>query len=122
MDLTEALQGVLDTEEKLRQPGVESAPETLSTLMYTLGQYASALEKELGNLEEEYEREWASEYKEALTSLKLSATAAKQHADVENADVKGQIKRLTRFVNSAWKVHQQCMARWKHINNQDAGA
>lgn len=115
MRLENAVTGVLDVKEKLRTVG--DNPVLLSQYMYELTQYVSAAEDHLADYERDYEQEWSQEYKQALED-KMSATAAKQHADVETADTKGQIKYLTRFTASAWKVQTAAMARHKHLTQE----
>lgn len=121
MDLQTALKGMLDAQDKLSTPEVMASPVLISEQMYRLGQYTSAVERELGDIEEEYEINWSDDYRRALED-KMSVTAAKQHADVENSEDKGQIKRLSRYVSSSWKVHTQCMARYNHLTQENRGA
>lgn len=150
MNLNTALDGLLDAEARLTDPATMMSPSLLSEQMYRLGQYTSAVEKELGDLEKDYEIDWADEYKSALIGEKewikdpnyiptsdatdtdtvgetvirkpMSTTAAKNHADMETAEMKGQIKRLSRYVSSAWKVHMSAMARIKHLESENKGS
>lgn len=121
MTVEQALQGMMDAEEKLSTRRAVSDPAYISEQMFRLGQYASALEQFLGDAEEEYETEWAEKYKSHL-SKPLSATAAKQQADMDMAAMKGNIKKLQRYVSAAWHVHMSCMARHKHLASEMKGS
>lgn len=129
--LDEAIKGMLDAESRLSSRQAVVSPTIISEQMYRLGQYASATEKLLGDAEEAYEIEWAKKYtmytepyalsdeNGNITYAKsLSATAAKQRADVDTAAAKGNIKRLSRYVSSCWKIHTGAMARINHLNNE----
>lgn len=113
MTLEQILAGIQDAESNLSTREAIVSPAIISTHMYRLGQYASALEKVLGDCEEEYEITWAKSYN--THSETLSATAAKQKADVDCAIDKGNIKRLTRYVSSSWRNQTGAMARINHI-------
>ena len=121
MDLPTALRGMLDAEAKLSQESALRNPSLISEQMYRLGQYTSAVEKHLGDAEEEYERESARVYSEALRTEK-SATAAKNLTEMEMAEKKGQIKRLSRYVSSSWRIHTACMARYNHLSQEMKGS
>lgn len=120
MDLNTAIKGMLDAEAKLGSRATMLSPIEISENMYRLGQYTAEVEKHLGDIEEDYEILYATEYKKALETEK-SVTAAKLKADLETAEGKGQIKKLSRYVSSAWKVHNGAMARWKHLNAEVKG-
>lgn len=127
--LQQALDGIADAESKLGSRQAIHSPTVISENMYRLGQYTSALEKILGDCEQEYEIEWARIYnaytapypvtdkKGNITQKQsMSATAAKQQADVDTAKDKGNIKRLTRYVSSSWRNQTGAMARINHIS------
>lgn len=131
MNIETALRGLKDAESKLSQKYAVANPALISEEMYRLGQFASALEQFLGDAEEEYETNWAkcyhaytttSTYDGKVMSKALSATAAKQKADVDMAVAKGNIKKLQRYVSAAWHVHMSCMARHKHLSNEMKGS
>lgn len=131
MTLEQILAGIEDAEKNLATRQAITSPTIISEHMYRLGQYTSALEKYLGDAEAEYEVKWANIYsshtapypvtdeKGNISSKQaMSATAAKQQADVETAEDKGNIKRLTRYVASSWKNQTGAMARINHISNE----
>lgn len=126
MNVEEALRGLKDAESKLSTRQAVANPALISEEMYRLGQFASALEQHLGDAEEEYEVEWADLYAQltlpTLHGKPLSATAAKQMADIQMAESKGNIKKLQRYVSAAWHVHMSCMARHKHLESQMRGS
>lgn len=136
MTLEQILKGIESAESKLASREAIDNPTIISTHMYRLGQYTSALEKYLGDCEAEYEVTWAKIYNgylnpmlvvtndpETVNEVKLSrkplsATAAKQQADVDTAADKGNIKRLTRYVSSSWRNQTGAMARINHIQQE----
>lgn len=120
MTLEQILKGIESAESKLASREAIDNPTIISAHMYRLGQYTSALEKYLGDCEAEYEVTWAKIYNSYISPLEkgvkpLSATAAKQQADVDTAADKGNIKRLTRYVSSSWRNQTGAMARINHI-------
>lgn len=121
LTLEDAVIGMLDAESKLSSREALVSPHLISENMYRLGQYASAVEKHLGEIEEELEIKQAEVYMRLMTEGK-SATGAKQAADAETAALKGQIKKLSRYVSSSWRIHTGAMARWNHIISEQKGA
>lgn len=121
MKLNDAIDRIREIEAELSTHRVMINPHKLSELMFKLGQYTSVVEKELGDIEERYEIVYSEHYSDALNTEK-SITAAKQRADLLTAEIKGQIKKLSRYVASSWKVHQSAMARWKHLNEEMKGS
>lgn len=119
MKLDDALEGMLDAREQLLKREALHNPTIISEQTYRLGQYTAEVERFLGEAEKEYEIKWAREYNLAI--VKLAATAAKQKADVECAENKGNIKELTRLVGSSWKIHTGNMARWNHLQAEMKG-
>ena len=124
MTLPQILAGIEDAESKLGSRQAIHSPTIISENMYRLGQYTSALEKILGDCEQEYEVKWATAYKQATTGSMdedgkltkgLSATASEHKANIETAKDKGNIKRLTRYVSSSWRNQTGAMARINHI-------
>lgn len=61
LTITQALEGLADAESKLSEAVAIHSPTIISENMYRLGQYAAALEKFLGDVEEvlimKYERQ-----------------------------------------------------------------
>ena len=121
MNLETALKGLLDAEAKLSERTTMMSPNLISENMYRLGQYTAAVERHLGDIEEEYEVTWARNYTLGLEE-KLSATAAKIQADVATSTQKGQMKRLSRYVSSSWRLHTGAMARINHLQAESRGA
>ena len=127
MTLDDALKGMFVARKKLSSPEVVSNPSLISEHTYRLGQYTAEVERFLGEAEKEYEIKWAKKYSEYTVNVDplgkgLSATAAKQQADVDTAEDKGNIKELTRLVGSSWKLHTGSMARYNHLQNEMRGA
>jgi len=122
--LTQALDGIASAESHLASREAINSPSVISAHMYRLGQYTSALEKILGDCEQEYEIKWAQAYKEATapspsadgkTVKGLSATAAEHKANIDTAEDKGNIKKLNRYVSSSWRNQTGAMARINHL-------
>lgn len=119
MDLETAVQGLLDAQAKMRTREGIMSPPFLSEQMMRMAQYTGAIEDHLGELEEEYERAWAIKYKSHINVMK--PTAAENATNVELAEVKGQIKRLSRTVASSWKQIGVGQSRWNHLAKQQEG-
>ncbi len=120
MQLNDAIKGAIDARTRLATREAVVSPVIMSEQMYRLGQYTAEIESHLGDLEQEYEIKFAQSYSEY--SKELSATAAKQKADVDLAELKGNIKRLSRYVSANWKAHTGIMARINHLDRESRGA
>ena len=67
-------------------------------------------------------RSMLSEFRNSWQQQNQAVEAAKQAADVDMAAAKGNIKKLSRYVLAAWRVHTSCMARMKHIEQENRGS
>lgn len=120
MDLEVAVQGMLDAKAKLQTPsGVSSLP-VMSEHMQRLAAYTSAVEDNLAELEEALE---VSERDAFYNAIKggLKPSPAEREAKYQVAELKGQIKKLIRLVNSSWKLIDTVRSRYNHLNQEAKG-
>lgn len=115
MELDKALKGMFDAQDRLRStPGTEN-PTYMSQHMMRLAQYTGAVEEKLAEYEEDFEKKFAVELKIRLIDKKMKVTQAEREVDIELAELKGQIKYLTRLVASAWKQVGVAQSRFNHL-------
>lgn len=114
MTLEQALDGLADAKSRLRSRQAITQMPLMSEHMDRLAQFTSAVEDHLAELEEELEIEEATHYKQFLEEGK-SVSASEKAAKYEVAKLKGQIRKLTRYVNSAWKIVDEKRSRWNHL-------
>jgi len=120
MDLEIALKGMASSKNALRsQKGIGSLPY-MSEHMDRLAAYTSAVEDHLADFEYEQEVEERNAYNRAINN-KNSPSASEKVAKYEIADVKATIKRLTRLVNSAWKLVDEKKSRFNHLEKEAKG-
>lgn len=121
MDLKTAIDGMLSAKARLRSAAAVSSPSVLSEQMYRLGQYVSAIEDHLADLEEDYEKQEAGILRREMDELGHSATAASARVKIELGALEGQIKRLSRIVAASWKQSNTAMARYNHLDKEMRG-
>lgn len=122
MTLEAAIEGMLDAQEKLRQPVAKTSPSIISEQYYRLAQFTSAVEYHLGKLEEDYERDEAKTLKKYMIDEGKSATAAEKFVKMEMGDREGKIKFLTRITSAAWRQHMGAMGRVNNLSNEMKGS
>jgi chromosome segregation ATPase len=127
MDLETAVKGMMDAKARLQSKAAVTSPSILSEQMYRLGQYTSAIEDHLADLEEDYEKQEAAILKrelhpEGFEAKRNSATGAGVEVKIELGELEGQIKRLDRVVKASWKQGNTAMARYNHLLNEMKGA
>jgi len=90
--------------------------------MMRLSAYTSAVEESLAKLEKEFEIQYAVELKERLIDQTpaMKVTQAEREVDIQMAEIKGQIKFLTRIVGSAWKQVGTIQSRINHLIKYEA--
>ena len=115
MELNVALKGMLTSEAKLRTPEGVNQPVYMSAHMMRLSQYTGAVEERLAEYERNFEVEYAHLMKEYLIDKKMKVTQAERMVDIETAELKGQIKYLTRLVSSAWRQTGIIQSRINHL-------
>lgn len=117
MDLEVAVKGLLQVRNDLRQRRGVTDPLFISEQMQRLAQYTSAVEEHLGDLEERIE---VVEMQKFLGYLKQgdSVNKAETLAKQEVSELKGNIAKLTRLVNSSWKLISTAQSRINHLNSE----
>lgn len=120
MSLEQSLQGMQDAKTKLESKEAITSLPILSQEMDRLATYTSAVEEHLAHLEMQLEEAEAEEYKKAIKAGK-SPSAAETVAKYEVAEIKGQIKELTRKVSSAWRLVGIKQSRWNHLISEQKG-
>jgi hypothetical protein len=120
MGLEEAVQAVLDVRAGFRSRQAIDDPNYLSERMIKLAIATAAVEEHLAALEEGLELSEHERYQYYTTSADtvLSPSAAERQAKDDVAELRGKIKKLTRFVNSSWKLTEKAQSRWNHLNRE----
>lgn len=116
MDLNTAVKGLLDARAKLRDAKGIQEPTFISENMQRIATYAGAVEEHLADLEEEIELEEEKAYRKYLTDHTPSASEREAKYDV--ATLKASAKRLTRLVNSSWKLVSTSQSRYNHLQTE----
>lgn len=119
MDLDKAIEGMLDAQAKLRSRQGINSPAFMSEQMARMAQYTGAIEDHLANYESAYEIAWAETYKRM--SQEMKPTAADNATNVELAEVKAKIKKLSRYVASSWRQIGVIQSRHNHLSKEQAG-
>lgn len=120
MDLSTALKGMETAKEALRsQRGISSLPY-MSEQMDRLAAYTSAVEDHLADLEHDQEIGERNAYNDARKANN-SPSASEKVAKYAIADVKANVKRLTRLVGSAWKLVDEKRSRFNHLEKEAKG-
>jgi hypothetical protein len=115
MELDVALKGMFATENSLRSREGITNPTFMSENMMRLSQYVGAVEEKLAMYEKDFEIQFAVALKERLIDKHMKVTQAEREVDIETAELKGQIKYLTRLVGSAWKQVGVIQSRINHL-------
>lgn len=115
MTIDVAVKGMLAAENSLRSKEGIMNPVFMSEAMMRLSQYTAAVEEHLAGYEKEFEISYAQTMREKLIVQKMKVTQAEREVDMEMAELKGQIKYLTRLVGSAWKQVGTIQSRINHL-------
>lgn len=115
MDLNKALEGLFDAEQCLRSTEGISNPVYMSTHMMRLSQYTGAVEEKLAEYEKDLEIQSGKLLKDYMINKKMKATPAEAMVGMEMAEVKGQVKYLTRVTASAWRQVGVIQSRINHL-------
>lgn len=115
MELDVALNGMFEAQNKIRTMQGATNPVFMSLQMMHLSQFTGAVEEKLAELEQEYEVNFASSMKERLIDRQLKVTQAERETDIEMAEIKGNIKYLTRLVSASWRQVGVIQSRINHI-------
>lgn len=115
MELNVALTGMFDAQKELRSQSAISNPSVLSEQMMRLSAYTSAVEEKLADYEKDFETETAFQLKVRLIDNHMKVTQAERETDILTAELKGQIKYLTRLTSSSWKIVGVIQSRINHL-------
>lgn len=118
MELDISLNGMFKTENALRSTQGINNPVFMSENMMRLSQYVGAVEEKLAEYEKDFEVQYATELKIRLIDHSMKVTQAEREVDIELAELKGQIKYLTRLVSSAWRQTGIIQSRINHLVKQ----
>lgn len=121
MELDQALKGMEDAKTALRSKLGVTSPSYMSEHMDRLAAYASAVEDHLAQHELNLELEERAAYIQALMAPKASPSSAEKSARYEVAELKGQVKRLSRLVGSAWRLVGEKQSRFNHLEKEARG-
>lgn len=120
MTLETALKGMADAKAQLSQwAAVQSLP-IMSEQMQRLATYTVTVEEFLGETESAQERGEAEVYYEAVAAGK-SSNQSETMARYATAELKADIKRLTRLVKSAWNLIDVIRSRFNHLEKEGKG-
>lgn len=120
MDISEAVTGMLDARAQLRTRKGITDPFFISEQMQRLAQYTGAVEEHLAELEEQQEVEEEQAFRKHSEAGK-SVNAATEAAKYDTATIKGQIKKLTRYVKSSWSIVGVAQSRFNHLQKDTVG-
>jgi len=115
MELDKALQGMFDSQNKLRSKEGINNPSFISTQMQRLSQWIGIVEEHLADYEKDYEVNQAIMLKKYMLDEQLAVTAAEKRVKIELGEVKGQVVYLTRLTGSAWKQVGVAQSRVRHL-------
>jgi hypothetical protein len=121
VDLDKAVEGMMKTRNALRNIKGIIDPGFISEQMQRLAQYTGAVEEHLGVLEEQLEVDEMSKILHYTKQEGRSINQAEILAKQEVGEIKGQIAKLKRFVNSSWQIVGVAQSRFNHLQKQVAG-
>lgn len=114
MLLATALTGMLDARNALQKPEGISLPSYISEQIQKLAQYTGAVEEILAKEEAELVKNEATQFKKYMNSGK-SANMATNLLKYDFTIDRAEIVKLTRLVNSSWKIIGVSQSRIKHL-------
>jgi hypothetical protein len=117
IELSKALDGMANAQEKLRTATAIIAPSIMSEQMMRLSQYAGIVDEHLAGYEKEYEIQLSAKI---LSKIKegYKASPAEIQSKMELSEIRGQIVSLTRICNSAWKQVTIIQSRIRHLTEE----
>ena len=120
MDINEAVTGMLDARAQLRTRKGINDPFFISEQMQRLAQYTGAVEEHLAEVEEQQEIEEEQAFRKYSAEGK-SVNAAQDAAKYDTAKLKGEIKKLKRYVGSSWSIVGVAQSRFNHLQKDTVG-
>lgn len=117
MELQEAVEALLKTRAALRSRDGVTNPSFISENMQRLAQYTGAVEEHLAELEEQLEVDEARKFIAYTKDQGKTVNMAEKLAKEDVAELKGQIAKLRRYVNSSWSLVSTSQSRFNHLSS-----
>lgn len=114
MLLPTALKEMMEARDKLQAPEGVSLPTFISEQIQRLAQYTGAVEETLASMEAELIRSEAKKFREYMKDDK-STNMATNLLKFDFTEDRAEIAKLTRLVNSSWKIIGVSQSRIKHL-------
>lgn len=114
MDLSAAVEGMLNTRKTLDSPEGLSSPTFISEKIQILAQYVGIIEVILADKEADLAVKEAARYKEYMDAGKKTSTA-KDLARFDFTAEHAEINKLSRYISSSWKIVSTSQSRVKHL-------
>lgn len=121
MDLQLAVDGMMKTRAALRSSQGVINPGFISEQMQRLTQYTGAVEEHLAELEEKLEVDEMQKFMHYTKAEGKTVNQAEIITKQEVGEVKGQIAKLKRYVNSSWQIVGVAQSRFNHLQKQVTG-
>lgn len=121
MDLDTAVEGMMKTREALRSKRGVGDAGFISEQMQRLAQYTGAIEEHLAQYEEQLEAQEMEKFIHYTKVEGRSVNQAETLVKMETGDMKGQIAKLKRYVNSSWQIVGVSQSRFNHLQKQVTG-
>lgn len=118
MKLEDAVKGMMNAREKLRSKQGVADPHFISEQMQRLAQYTGAVEETLAELEKQLEVVEARKFTHYTKEEGMSVNQAEILAKQEVGNLKGEIAKLKRYVNSSWQIVGVSQSRWNHLSHE----
>lgn len=115
MDLEVATKGMMDAREALRSTRGVTDPFYISEQMQRLTQYTGAVEETLAEKEEELEVLEMNKFIHYTKTEGKSVNQAEILSKQEVGELKGEIAKLKRYVNSSWQIIGVAQSRFNHL-------
>ena len=119
LSLKEALIGLSDAQDKIRNATAIVSPVILSEQMMRLSAYAGSIDEHLADFEQEYETNFASKILGYMNEG-MKVSPAEVRSKMELSEIRGQIAYLSRLSSSAWRQIGTIQSRINHLK-QEAG-
>lgn len=118
MDLDTAVKGMMEARAQLRSKRGVTDPFFISEQMQRLAQYTGAIEEILAEREEALEVDEMTQFLHYTKTEGKSVNQAEILAKQEVGQLKGEIARLKRYVNSSWNIIGVSQSRFNHLQRE----
>jgi septation ring formation regulator EzrA len=117
VELNDAIEAMVKVRAALRTQRGINDPAYISENMQKLAQFVSAIEEHLAVLEEQLEAEEMKRFIRYTRTEGKSINQAEILAKQEVGELKGQIAKLKRYVNSSWAIVGTAQSRFNHLSS-----